>query len=114
VFFLYQVFFKAEFKSGLEEFGTIIRPKIEKIRDIKIIPGSSVKEGRKPVVEDEAEPIGFTVIVLKDGRELEGRIIKETEDRIEFSLNLSQGRVVMNLDKSKIASIEHNLPKESF
>jgi len=89
-----------------------MKSEIEKILDERIIKKPTVEGERiikKPTVEGErviTEPRDLTVIVLNDGKRLEGRIIKETEDRIEFSLNLPEGKIVTNLDKSKIARIE--------
>ena len=93
----------SKMESKIKEIMYKIIIKKPRVEDKRIIP--------EPRVEDKSiipEPRDLTVIVLKDGKRLEGRIIKETEDRIEFSLNLPEGKIVTNLDKSQIARIEHH------
>ncbi|MFH1622379.1 MAG: GGDEF domain-containing protein [Candidatus Omnitrophota bacterium] len=112
VFSLYQTEFMAKIGSKIEnsKYLNVIPNSIadkvrafaeKRIKDIKNIPELT---GRK--IETAPESIDLVAIVLKDGRRLEGSIVKETEDTIELSLDLSVGKIVMNLDKSQIAQIE--------
>lgn len=108
------VVFTLAFLSCQTAFMRKILSKIEKIKYLKIIPEPIVKKVRI-ITEQKVKDVkiipeleDLTVIVLKDGRRFEGRIVKETEDEIELSLNLFDGKVIMKLDKSKIAQIEHS------
>jgi len=50
---------------------------------------------------------GLDVLVLKDGTVFKGHILKETEDKVIFGLDLEEGEGNLIFDKSEIEEIKH-------